>query len=76
MNEEELNIEKLKKEIALERLMQAPKTVKISFGSSGNFMNRDELIEQVKKETEIGKRIIEIQVEYLKAFKKGIFMEA
>ena len=35
-------------------------------------MNRDELIEQVEKNTELGKRIVNIQIEYLRAFKKGI----
>ncbi len=67
---------KVKKEITIERLRQAPPTVKISFGTSnGNFMDRDELIKNVQDNTEIGKRIVEIQLEYLKAFKSGLFME-
>lgn len=70
MNEKNKDIEELKKEIVIERLRQAPPTVKIAFGSSNEFMNRDELIDQVEKDTEIGKRIINIQLEYLKAFKK------
>ena len=65
-------IESLKKEIVLERLRQAPPTVKIAFGSMNEFMNRDELIEQVQKETDIGKKIVKIQLEYLRAFKKGM----
>ncbi len=68
---EEKNIEELEKEIVVERLRQAPPNVKISFGSVGEFMNRDELIDQVEKETEVGKKIIKIQLEYLKAFKKN-----
>jgi len=72
MKEESKVIEDIKKEIALERLRQAPLTVNISFGSNGKFMNRDELIEQVEKNTELGKRIVNIQIEYLRAFKKGI----
>ncbi len=70
--EESQAIEDMKREIALERLRQAPSTVNISFGSDGKFMNRDELIDQVEKNTELGKRIIRIQIEYLRAFKKGI----
>lgn len=69
--EKEKNVEELKKEIVIERLRQAPPTVKIAFGSASEFMTRDELIEQVQKETEIGKKIIKIQLEYLKAFKEG-----
>ncbi len=72
MIEKSKGIEEIKKEIAIERLRQAPLTVKIAFGSMNEFMNRDELIEQVQKETEIGKRIIKIQLEYLRAFKRGM----
>mgnify|MGYP001566162526 CR=1 FL=1 len=72
MTDKNQEIEELKKKIVIERLRQAPPTVKIAFGSMNEFMNRDELIEQVEKETEIGKKIINIQLEYLKAFKKGI----
>ncbi len=70
MSEKSQEIEQLKKEIVIARLRQAPPTVKIAFGSLNEFMNRDELIEQVEKETEIGKKIIKIQLEYLRAFKK------
>lgn len=73
-NEKEENIEELKKEIVIERLRQAPHSVEIAFGSTSEFMNRDELIEQVQKDTEIGKRIVKIQLEYLKAFKKGTLL--
>lgn len=67
------DIEEIKKEIAIERLRQAPPTVKVSFGTKNEgFMSRDEMIEQVEKDTEIGKRIVKIQLEYLKAFKKGM----
>jgi len=67
----EHNLEELKKEIAIERLRQAPPTIKVSFGmSDGRFMDRDELIENIKKDTEIGKKIVSIQLAYLKAFKK------
>jgi hypothetical protein len=71
MSEENKELNELKKEIAIERLRQAPPTVKVAFGSVNEFMSRDELIEQVEKETEIGKRIVKIQLEYLKAFRKG-----
>jgi hypothetical protein len=72
MSEKNKDIGKIQKEIALERLRQAPLTVKISFGSSGEFMNRDELIEQIENDTELGKKIVKIQMEYLKAFRKKI----
>lgn len=74
MNQETTNLNELKKEIIIERLMQAPPTIKISFGmSGGNFMEREELIQNVKSDTAIGKNIVNIQMAYLKAFKTGIF---
>jgi len=68
-NEEQKEI---KKEIVIERLRQAPPSVKISFGmSEGKFMDRDELIENVEKGTVLGNKIVNLQLEYLKAFKAG-----
>lgn len=65
-------VEEIKKDIAIERLRQAPSTIKISFGNNGGFMSRDEMIKQVLDNTDTGKKIINLQLEYLKAFKKGI----
>ncbi len=68
------NLIEIKKEIVIERLRQIPPKVSIAFGMSSEFMSRDDMIEQVKKDTEIGKRIVEIQFTYLKAFKKDSLM--
>ena len=35
--------------------------------------DRDELIESVKKGDEIGKKMVQIELEFLRSFKKGIF---
>jgi len=64
----------LEREIVIERLKQTPPSFKISLGlNDGKFMNRDELIEEVKNESDIGDEIINIQLSYLRAFKKGFF---
>jgi hypothetical protein len=74
MNEQE-DLEELKKKIVIERLRQAPPNVKVSFGmSNGKFMERDELIKNVEENTEIGNKIIKIQLNYLKAFKEGFLI--
>ena len=74
-DEEQNRIKEIKKNIVIERLRQAPPTVKISFGmSDGKFMDRDELIKNVEKDTDIGNKIIEVQLAYLKAFKKGFLL--
>ena len=71
--EENKELEELEKQITIERLMQAPPTIKVAFGmSTGKFLNRDELIHEVKEDSEMGKRIIKVQLEYLRAFKREI----
>ena len=72
MTEKKENLDEIKREIVIERLRQAPPSVKVSFGTSdGEFMSRDEMIQQVEKNTEVGKKIVKVQLEYLKAFKCG-----
>lgn len=75
MKEEKIEIGELEKQITIARLRQAPPNVKISFGmSNGNFLNRDELIQQVQTDTAIGQKIIKVQMAYLKAFKNSLEM--
>ena len=76
MSHKKAELEEIKKEIAIGRLRQAPLTVKVSLGGpGGDFMNRDQMIAEVNKNSEVGQRIITIQLEYLKAFKKGFSEE-
>ncbi|MBS3079516.1 hypothetical protein J4218_05325 [Candidatus Pacearchaeota archaeon] len=71
---EENEFKKIEKEIVIERLRQTPPTFKISLGSEeGKFLSRDDLIKEVKSESRIGEEIINIQLGYLRAFKKGLF---
>ena len=71
------NLEDIKREIVIERLRQIPTTVKISFGrDKGEFMNRDDMIRQVEGNTELGRKIIHVQLDYLKAFKNIALLEA
>ncbi len=59
------------KELVITRLKTMPANIKMSVGSYGTF-SKNELIESVKKENEVGKLVIEMQLKYLKSFKKGI----
>ncbi len=76
MSKEEPSVEELRKEIVLARLRETPGSVKISFGNSkeGKFLSAGDLINEVKKDTSIGKNVVKIQFEYLKALKEG-FLE-
>jgi hypothetical protein len=67
-----MSVEEEVKKIVIARLETMSATKKISIGSAGEF-GRDELIERVKKEDEIGKKMIQIELEFLRSFKKGIF---
>jgi hypothetical protein len=62
------------KELVIARLETMPPDRKLSIGSEGEF-TRDELIESVKRGDEVGKKIIEIQLQYLQMLKEGIFYE-
>ncbi|MCD6247313.1 MAG: hypothetical protein J7J87_02665 [Candidatus Diapherotrites archaeon] len=57
------------KKLVLLRLETMPANLKVSLGSRE--FSRDELIEEVKKETELGKIIMKMQLEYLRAMKRG-----
>ncbi len=70
MSEEKLT-EQIK-ELILARLQVLPPDASISIGSEGSF-TRDELIAHVKRNDELGKKITEIELEYLKMLKEGIF---
>ena len=59
------------KKIVIARLETMSPDKKISIGSSGEF-TRDEIIERVEKGDEIGKKMIQVEMEFLRALKKGI----
>jgi len=61
-------------QLVIERLNIFPPGMKISIGSSGVF-SKDELIEHVKKNDQIGKKIIEVQLSYLRSLKTGILFD-
>ena len=57
------------KEIVIARLQAMPERMKISIGNFGTFSKYD-LIDHVKRETPIGKKVVEIQMKYLRSLKK------
>ncbi len=56
------------RQLVVARLRSFPSGKKLSIGSEGEF-TKDELIERVNQEDAIGKKIIEIQLSYLRSFK-------
>ena len=68
MNEE---IEEQIKKTVIARLEVMSQDKKMSIGASGEF-SRDELIEKVKLGDPIGKKMIQIELDFLRSLKKGI----
>ena len=62
------------KELVKARLNILPKNVSVSIGQEGTF-NREELIEHVDKEDNIGQKITQVEMEFLQAIKKGELYE-
>lgn len=56
------------KELVIARLEVLPEDTGISVGSAGEF-TRDELIQRVKQGDEIGQKIVEVELNYLKSLK-------
>lgn len=71
---EENKIDEELKRIVIARLEIFPADQKISIGSVGE-LTKEEMIESVEQGTTIGKKIVEIQLNYLRSLKKGIFYE-
>ena len=62
----------LVKKIVIERVKSMAPNVKIALGSKGKFLSKDDLLKEVNKGSPVGKKIIEIQLRYLRALKEGI----
>ncbi len=61
------------KELVIVRLDTLPSFRKISIGSFGEF-TKEELISHVKKEDSIGRKMVEIELEFLRALKEGVIV--
>ncbi|MBI5613932.1 hypothetical protein HY947_03320 [Candidatus Gottesmanbacteria bacterium] len=57
------------RQLVVARLRSFPSGKKLSIGSDGEF-SKDELIARVNEGDSIGKKIIEIQLSYLRSFKE------
>jgi len=61
------------KELVIARLRTLSSNKKISIGSEGEF-TINELISRVQKDDEVGKKMVEIQLQYLRSLKEGILL--
>lgn len=61
------------RKLVIARLRSFSSGRKISIGSEGAY-TKDELIDCVSKGDEVGKKIIEIQLQYLRSLKEGFIL--
>lgn len=61
---------KVETETVIARLRAMPEKALVSIGMNMKPLTREELIEHVQKADPIGKKIIEVQMNYLRSFKK------
>lgn len=59
------------RDLVVARLRCLSSKRKISIGGEGEF-TKQELIDKVRKDDPVGKKIIEIQLSYLQSFKQGL----
>lgn len=69
---EEKNKDRLVKKIVIERIKNMAPNVKIALGSKGEFLGKNDLLNEVTRNTPTGKKIIEIQLRYMRALKVGM----
>lgn len=65
-----LDIEEELKQIVIQRLKTSSDELQVVIGGKGNF-TREELIESVEAEDEIGQEIMEGEIEFIKAMAQG-----
>lgn len=58
------------RKLVIARLSVLSPDTNISIGSEGNF-TRDQLLESVEKGDKIGKKLAEVEMEWLRSLKKG-----
>lgn len=73
MSKEEDKSEDIK-ELVIARLGIMPSNYQLSIGNKGTF-TKNQLIDHVKQEDEIGKQIVKMQINFINALTSGKLME-
>ncbi len=64
------------KEVIIARLEAMSPELSFSIGSENKSFSKDDLIDEINKNTEVGKNFIKSQFELLRALKDGSLMDA
>lgn len=74
MLEQEKTLNEEMKRLVVERLKTIPRDKKLSIGNMGDF-TVDELIERVKENDEVGRKVVQVQMEFLRTLKTGALLD-
>lgn len=69
MNEEDI------KDLVIARIEALPEDLKMSVGSKGDF-SKAQLIDRIRSGDEVGKKIIDVQMKFLRSLKEGKLYES
>jgi len=72
---EEKTISQKEKEVIIARLEATSPELFFSVGSDDKSFSKDQLIEEINKNTEIGNNFVKSQFEFLRALKDGSLMK-
>lgn len=78
MEEDKGKIDQELKEIIIFRILSSklPKNIELSIGGlTSEPLNAEDIVKHIRAEDEIGKTIIEMELNYLKALKEGIILK-
>ena len=63
------------KQLVIERLKTLPENIGLSISSMGDF-DKQELISHVEQGDDIGQKIVEVELSFLRGLKEGILYES
>jgi hypothetical protein len=66
------DIDKDIQDLVIARLQTLPEDVELSIGSEGDF-TKDELIDHVRQGDDVGQKMIELEMSFLRSLKSGVF---
>ena len=72
----EKTIAQKEKEVVIARLEVIPSRLSFSVGSENKVFSKNQLIEEIMKDSQIGQDFIKVQFELLRSLKDGSLMQA
>jgi len=75
ISEEEAEIQKDIRDLVVERIRVMSSNLQVSIGNDGKILTKDSMLKSVKDNTDLGKKIVKIQIDFLKDMASGKIYE-